>query len=604
MSELHFIRPLWLWALLPYALLLGLMLRNKLSQGNWAQVCDPELLPYLLLDKPSRLRRWPQITLLLAALLSIVALAGPTWQRLPAPVLRNDAALVIALDLSRSMDAEDIKPSRLIRARYKIADLLKRRKDGQTALLVYADEAFTVTPLTDDTETVNSQLSALNTGIMPGGGGNTAIALQKAADLLKQAGLQQGQILLLTDGVDSQAAIDAAKHLGAYKLSILAVGTAEGAPIKSAGAGFVKDAAGNIVVPKLDLGALQKLADAGGGILQSLRDDDSDIDRLQAVFERQTQAQLNPGAKDEQLMQQWRDAGPWLLLPVLPLAALAFRRGVLCFAMLLLLPWPQNSYAFSRQNLWQTPDQQGQQAFRQQHYEQAAERFDNQAWKAAAQYKAGHYDAALEALHDPQNADDFYNRGNALAQKGRLNDAVQAYDKALQLNPQHEDARYNKELVEKALQQQQEQQQDSQKQQEQAGDGEQQHDQTRQQQGEQEQQNSRQQAEQEGQQNPAERDASANEEQQARQAQAEEQKQQSTQANEQAQAAPDKPAEKNAADDAQQSVAEQQQPLDETRQADEQWLQRIPDDPSGLLRRKFAYQYQQRARKAQGNPQW
>lgn len=603
MSELHFIRPLWLWALLPYALLLSLMLRNKLAQGNWAQVCDAELLPYLLLDKPSRQRRWPQITLMLGALLSIVALAGPTWERLPAPVFRNAAALVIALDLSRSMDAEDVKPSRLIRARYKIADILKHRKDGQTALLVYADEAFTVTPLTDDTETVNSQLPALTTGIMPGGGSNTAIALQRAAALLQQAGVQQGQILLVTDGADSGAAIGAAKQLGAYRLSILAVGTAEGAPIKSADSGFVKDAAGNIVVPKLDNGALQQLADAGGGVLQLLRDDDSDVERLQALFERQAQAQFNPEASGERLMDQWRDAGPWLLLPILPLAALAFRRGVLCFALFVLLPWPQNSYAFSWQTLWQTPDQQAQQAFQQQRYEQAADQFDNRAWKAAAHYKAGQYDQALEMLQSPQTADEFYNRGNALAQQGQLPDAIKAYEKALHLNPQHEDARYNKELVEKALQQQQHDQQQNQQepkdQSQQQNSSEQPRDQAQQQ------QSSQQQAQQDQpQQNDAKRDESAGNEHEAQQAQAEKEKQPPKQQDEQAQASADKPDEQNTAEDQRQAAAAPQQPLDETQQADEQWLQRIPDDPSGLLRRKFAYQYQQRARKAQGNQPW
>ena len=121
-------------------------------------MCDAELLPYLLQEKAVNQSRWPLTTGAIAALLVIIALAGPTWQRVPSPVFRNESALVIALDLSRSMDAEDIKPSRLIRARYKIADILKQRKDGQTALLVYAGDAFTVTPLTDDTETIDESV--------------------------------------------------------------------------------------------------------------------------------------------------------------------------------------------------------------------------------------------------------------------------------------------------------------------------------------------------------------------------------------------------------------------------------------------------------------
>ncbi|MEI7995113.1 MAG: VWA domain-containing protein, partial [Methylococcaceae bacterium] len=153
LAEFHFIRPYWLLAFIPFVVIVALMLRNKLSHGNWSAVCDAELLPYLLQEKAVNQSRWSLTTGAIAALLVIIALAGPTWQRLPSPVFRNESALVIALDLSRSMDAEDIKPSRLIRARYKIADILKQRKDGQTALLVYSGDAFTVTPLTDDNET-------------------------------------------------------------------------------------------------------------------------------------------------------------------------------------------------------------------------------------------------------------------------------------------------------------------------------------------------------------------------------------------------------------------------------------------------------------------
>ena len=214
-SEFHFIRPTWLLALFPYLIILVFMLRNKLSRGNWSAVCDADLLPYLLQEKPSQNNRWVLTSSAIAAFLVIFALAGPSWQRIPSPVFRNESALVIALDLSRSMDAEDIKPSRLIRARYKIADILKRRKDGQTALLVYSGAAFTVTPLTDDIETIASQLTALSTDIMPSEGDDAELVLKKAVDLFKQAGLQKGQILLVTDGVDLDKTSSAVSALDA-----------------------------------------------------------------------------------------------------------------------------------------------------------------------------------------------------------------------------------------------------------------------------------------------------------------------------------------------------------------------------------------------------
>ena len=184
LAEFHFIRPYWLLAFIPAIAVIILLLKNKLNQGNWSNVCDAALLPYVLQEKPVHQTRWALSAGTFSCLLVIISLAGPTWERLPSPVFRNDAALVIALDLSRSMDASDIKPSRLSRARFKIADILKQRKDGQTALLVYAGDVFTVTPLTEDTETIASQLSALTTEIMPSQGSNTALALEKAAELL------------------------------------------------------------------------------------------------------------------------------------------------------------------------------------------------------------------------------------------------------------------------------------------------------------------------------------------------------------------------------------------------------------------------------------
>ncbi|MDZ4153438.1 MAG: hypothetical protein U1E01_20370, partial [Methylicorpusculum sp.] len=125
LTDLHFIRPYWLLSLIPYLVILLALLKNKLQQGNWTQVCDAELLPYLLQQKVVKQSRLPLTAGAIAGLLSIFALAGPTWQRLPSPVFKNDSAVVIALDISRTMDAQDIKPSRLIRARYKIADILK-----------------------------------------------------------------------------------------------------------------------------------------------------------------------------------------------------------------------------------------------------------------------------------------------------------------------------------------------------------------------------------------------------------------------------------------------------------------------------------------------
>jgi len=280
----HFMRPYWLLALLPLFIILWILIHRHLSSGNWAKVCDPELLPHILITQEKKRQKWPFYLLAIAGLLAILALAGPTWERLPQPAFRDTSALVILLDLSHSMDATDIKPSRLVRARFKVADILKQRHEGQTALVVYAGDAFTVTPLTDDTETIASQLSVLKTSLMPSQGSRADIALEKAVALLQQAGQKNGNILLITDGLNETRYKKAIQKMKHYQISILGIGTPEGAPIPLGNGGFLKDAQGAIVIPKLEQNSLHKLAQLGGGIYQAIKNDDSDIKALAASY--------------------------------------------------------------------------------------------------------------------------------------------------------------------------------------------------------------------------------------------------------------------------------------------------------------------------------
>lgn len=592
LNEFHFIRPYLLFALIPYLAILLLMLRKKLSQGNWSAVCDKALLPYLLQEKVIKISRWPLTMGAIAALLAIIAMAGPSWQRLPSPVFRNDSALVIALDLSRSMDAEDIKPSRLIRARYKIDDMLKQRKDGQTALLVYAGDAFTVTPLTDDTETITSQLEALTTDIMPSSGSNIGAVLTKAVELFKQAGLQKGQIVLITDGVELDSALAAVKGLDNYELSVLGVGSEEGAPIALPDGGFLKDRQGTIVIPKMNADELAKLAGAGKGIYQSMTTDDVDIKALLANIDKEDHKQ--PGVTENRsVFELWEDKGPWLLLLVLPLAALSFRKGLLSVTLLLLLPFPEISHALEWKDLWQTKDQQAASAFEQKNYEQAAKLFENPAWKAAAQYKAGQHESG--EMKTPKTATGFYNQGNVLAKSGRLEDAIKAYDEALQnaTNPKLiDDAEFNKELVKKELEKQKQQQKDEKQQQSE--------DEAEQNQGSESNENKGGETEENSQ--PGKPEAKPERQTEQKESSAEQQQQsradEKTAIEKALQTQENQDNVNKQPEDEKEPAAIGASPTAEQQQANEQWLNRIPDDPAGLLKRKFKYQYGQRRRQS------
>ena len=583
----RFLRPQWFLALLPLALLLWLLFFRKQGSRSWEAVCDERLLPHILIRKPGRARRASLALTTLGGLLAVAALAGPAWEKLPQPVFTAGDALVIALDLTRSMDAGDVSPSRLERARFKIRDLMEKRAEGQTALLVYAGEAFVVTPLTDDVETIKSQLNALEPDIMPALGNRPDKAVHLSINLLRQAGMRQGHLLLLTDEADVEAAGESVGSLrnAGYRLSILGVGTSHGVPVPLPDGGFLKGRNGEIVIPVLDEKPLRQLAALGGGRYVRLTKDDSDVALLTDYFS-------GPSYGDEQTATTleadvWREQGPWLVLCLLPLAALLFRRGVLA---LLLVAGPGAVDAFDWDSLWLRNDQQGRRAMEAQNYEEAAELFDAPAWKSSAQYRAGNYQGALESLEGLNDVESHYNRGNSLARLGRYPEALAAYDRALAEAPEHADAQFNKELVERELERQQAQQQQSQQQDQQ-----------------QEQNEDSQQPQEDGGQT-AVGEQQAEQEQEPRTEQGQEQRQEAARQPEQRQEAARQPEEQPAQQqEAQQSPSRQQaeqndQQLarnesltpDEEQQAVEQWLRRIPDDPSGLLRRKFLRQYQQR----------
>jgi Ca-activated chloride channel family protein len=588
MADFHFLRPWWL-ALLPVAVwLLWQLVRGRAEGAGWRNLVDAPLRAHVLAEtEVLRDSRWPLVAALACAVVALVALAGPTWERLPVPAFRSEEALVVALDLSRSMDATDVEPSRLARARLKVLDLLERRSAGQTALVVFSTHGFTVTPLTTDTRTISSLVGAVSTSIMPTQGSSLASGLSKAASLLRQTGLRAGDILAITDADVVAADVELAGKLRdeGFNVSVLAVGTEQGAPIPRAeGGGFLTDSQGAVVIPQLDVAGLARVAAAGGGRFARLAPDDRDLDSLFPAATLPGAAQLAPAAEKQQA-DIWRDRGGWLALALLPLLALCFRRGWIASVFVALLLPVTRAHAFEWPDLWQRPDQRGYEALQQQQNDRAAQLFEDPQWRGAAQYRAGKFADSAQSLLGIDTAEGNYNRGNALAKAGRLEDAIAAYDRALELDPQHADAAYNRDLVKDYLAknppppkqnptQSGEQKQNPQQDKSKGSNGEEQNGepQSRDQRGDQEQQASSD-SQQDNGQKPQNQPQPGDDEQKGEEqrASAEEQKQQDAKG----QAAESKDAERWA---------------DE--QAAEQWLRRIPQDPGGLLRRKFLYQYQ------------
>ncbi len=580
MDELHFLRPGWLLALPPLAWLWWHSRHRQAGQNAWARVCDPHLLPWLLADNGGNGERGVSWLLGLGWLLAVLALAGPTWDKRPQPVLERLDARVIVLDLSRSMLAEDLKPSRLERAKYKARDILERSREGQTALVVYAGGAFTVAPLTQDTDTIANLLPTLEPGLMPAGGSRTSLGLRQAADLLHQAGLTGGEILLITDSAET-AAMDTARELAGrgIRTSVLGVATAEGAPIPTPN-GFIRDRAGEVVLARLESDTLASLARAGEGRFAVIRPDDADLDRLLAAPLTPLTAQTRESDRES---EAWREEGPWLVALLLPLAALAFRRGWL-LALVLVLVHPDPALALDWDGLWLRPDQRAARELAAGRPDQALALAQDPMLVGTAAYRSGDYAGAAAAFAQAGDADGHYNRGNALAQQGQLEQALAAYAAALALDPHMEDAIANRKAVEDLLKQQPPPPDstpsgEDRDQSQQPGDS------------------TPQQTDQGGGQNPAQDPGESHgEEPPPPQADAQDQaeKPPATAPPEQS-GAPGSDSEDDTQDGSrQQPVAMDQIQEQERQQMLEQWLRRIPDDPGGLLRRKFLLQYQRR----------
>lgn len=327
LSQFHFLRPWWLLALIPLAWLLFLLRRRFSGAHQWEQVCDLHLLPYLLQQSSGESFKLVSILLGVAWLLAALALAGPTWQQLPQAVYAQNNARVIVMDLSENVQAADLSPSRLVRERYKLLDMLHATQEGQTGLIVYSGEPYLVSPLTEDTKTIASLVPDLSPTIMPTQGNNLAAALTMAAKLLQQSGFEQGQIIVLVASSPTPEAIDTAKKLAAQGIttSVLAVGTGSNAPITLPDGQYVTDKKGAIVFSQLDMSNLQQLAQAGHGRYSVITGNDDDIHQLLQQTGSTTSALK---ASDEKATTNlWKDEGHWLIWLLLPVALFAFRRG-------------------------------------------------------------------------------------------------------------------------------------------------------------------------------------------------------------------------------------------------------------------------------------
>lgn len=426
--DLEFLRPAWLLALLLLPLLAWAWHRRARRRSAWNAAVDPHLLVHLLGAGGGRrggsLAAWAVLS---GLALAVVAAAGPSWRSVPQPLQGGGGALVIALDLSSATLTGDLPPSRLAQARSRL-DALLHAHAGEVGLVAYADDAFVVAPVTPDPANVAVFLDALAPDIMPVDGQRPERAIALAADLLERSGHGRGDILLIAPEA-GHAAVRAAARAAAsgYRVSALAMGTVEGAGYRG------RD--GEIHRSALDPVSLQALAAAGGGRLHAW-------DAPPAEVVASAGGSDGDGGRSREAAGQGlvrEDGGYWLLPLALLLLLFVFRRGgtLAMVALCVLLPLQPSLAADT-----------GPEAGAWRRADQAAHA---RSVEAEAAYRAGEFEAAARGWAALPGAEAAYNRGNALALAGRYEEAIAAYDKALEAAPDMSDALANRAAVEAAM---------------------------------------------------------------------------------------------------------------------------------------------------------
>ncbi len=541
-----FLRPWWL-LLAPLGFVLAVVVTRGYSD-SWKSVCDRELFVQLtrLSDRVSE--RIVQVSVVAAWMIAVIALAGPAWDKGKASLYQGVDAMVVVFDLSRSMNAIDLQPSRLERARYKALEVIEAQRDKSIGLVAFAGDAFDVAPISDDIATVVHLLHSLQIQMMPVQGSLASKGIIRALDLLEKSGYEKGSVVLVTDGIDDDAFAAAEKlKKNGYRLSVIAAGTADGAPIRMDDGDFLKDSTGNFIISSVDHESLSDLARAGGGRF-ALVDGPFSENLLQGFEFGGDSVELS---NDESANASWNDRGPILLLFLLPLLALIFRRGWILSVMVFFPLGMQPAHALEWEDLWLRSDQQAATAIKHGSFSHPR-LTEHPSWNGIGLYRQDKFTQAGANFSQGEDKVSKFNLGNALARGGELASAIEHYESALQMDPEFEDAQFNLDLVKKVLQQQQQRQRSQQNEsrdgQEESGENT---DQTK--------------AE------PEENPPSS-----AR-AQGHEQEQN-----------------EKAREQAEQLAQAEENSKDEHSQLMEQWLRAIPDDPAGLLRRRFYYEYQAR----------
>lgn len=455
-GHFHFLRPWFACFFVPWAVLFWLQRRKQSKRDMFRGIIAPHLLEHLRLRPRPSHHFNPRSTAAVLAPLLLVMLMGPSWRQEPSALHEDEAALVILLDMSTSMEQRDVQPSRLQRSKQKIADLLSIRRGKKAALVAYSGSAHTILSLTTDAEILNQYLSATSPAIMPRPGKFPEYALQNIERILNENSAP-ATIVMFSDGLGEKSIPDFEQFFQQYRHQLLIVGVGTQSNKHDA-------------IP-LEKDRLNKLADSVGGYYTDMSIDDSDIARINRRIDSHYVV-----LPDSAL--PWRDSGYLLIFPSMLLFILWFRKGwtlswstsrltsmlpLVLISLVMLSPSPaiaqiENDLQPPAKSdrvdlkdrfvsLWLTPDQHGRLLFDAKRYTEAGETFNSPIWKGVSYFYAEEFMRAAEYFSRSDTPDALFNEANARAHARDYVRALARYDSLLASAPDYPGAKANRSRV-------------------------------------------------------------------------------------------------------------------------------------------------------------
>ncbi len=437
--------------------LYALYYRGRIALERLKAFADTHLLPHLLKDKTGMQQSVarPLILWSIVWACGTLAMAGPRWNYTDIQTGMPNRSLVILLDLSKSMDAQDVKPSRIERAKEEIGDVIDASHGTNIGLIAFAAIPHMVVPLTDDMATIRYLMPSLDTSLVGMQGSRLAPALEMAGLMLRGAPGKDKSILVVSDGGMEDLAEATQTIPEGVRVYAMGIGTPEGAPIPNDGGGFIERRNGEVVIATLGADKLKAITDTGKGIYVTADYTDSDTRALLSHIEAGPETGLT---KKGRMVRIWDEK---FYIPALIMALVMlpwFRRGYVFPIILILTLWPAPARA-DLGDLFMNQAQQARAAYDQRDYDGAAQKFDTPYRKGVAQYRAQQFDKAEQSFaqdNDPATkVDSEYNKGNAQLMQGKADDAIASYEDVLRQRPDDKAAAKNLEIAKKLREQQQ-----------------------------------------------------------------------------------------------------------------------------------------------------